>query len=95
MMRGQDAFLPRDLLLREYAAPFRDSEEASELYVDERVDRDANLLYVDSMVSVSAFETRRDVDYIPDHNDLFLPAGFGKSVMNPRLPPKPRETPDG
>jgi len=46
------------------------SEEAAVAYVDETVDGEGHLLYVDKVGSVSALVEVED-GYVPDHNKLF------------------------
>jgi len=47
------------------------SEEAAVAYVDEKVDGDGHLLYIDKVGSVSALVEDED-GYVLNHNELFL-----------------------
>ncbi len=47
------------------------SEEAAVAYIDEMVDGDGSLEYVDKVGSVRALAEAED-GYVPDHNELFL-----------------------
>ncbi len=50
------------------------SEEAAVAWVDEKVDSDGRLLYIDKVGSVSGLDldgTPTDPDYVIQHNELF------------------------